>query len=240
MSGAPSGGERAPVADAAPLSLRLKEGTREVHERVERTASFNRLIVIRLPEPAAGAPPEAGERVRRARAEYLEVYRRFLIASHGFEAAVDAARADSPALAHARSFGYPSERHEPTALIRDDLRMLLGEPSLAALGPMQGLAPVRTLAEFVGTEYVRRGSRAGGAFIAAIVGHNLGLTPATGASFLMQYGRETKSVIATFKDWVDGLALGDSDSGAAVAAAIATFETVQAWHALLEKRFARG
>jgi heme oxygenase len=229
----------AEAVSAATLSRRLQEGTREVHEAVERTASFNRLIVVRLPA-AADAPPGASGHLARARADYLEVYRRFLVASHGFEAAVDTVIAESPARAEAGSRGYPREEHAPTALIRDDLRTLFGEPALAGLGVMAGLPPARTLAELVGTEYVRRGSRAGGAFIAGIVRANLGLTPGTGASFLMQYGRQTRSVIATFKDWADGLALSDGETGAAVERAIATFEAVQAWHAQLDERFARS
>ena len=120
------------------------------------------------------APPDGVERIarasrlrlRRARTEYLEAYLRFLVASYRFEAAVDAALVDSPALAAARASGFAAERAEPAALIRDDLCTLFGDAELTALGARDELAPARPLPGFAGTEFVRRGSRAGAMFVA--------------------------------------------------------------------------
>jgi heme oxygenase len=220
----------------ASLAARLRERTREVHERVEHTASFNRLIVVRLPDPATLVDP--GERARRERAgaEYREVYRRFLVAAHGFEEGVERALAASPALAAARATGLETETPSGAALIRDDLALGFGLDA-AALPRMEAPPAPATLGALAGMEYVRRGSRAGGAVIGAAVHHNLGLTRERGAAFLLRYGRETRAVIGRFKDWLDGLGLDEREADAAETAAIATFEAVERWHRALERRF---
>ncbi len=225
---------------AAPLSRRLHEGTREVHERVEHTASFNRLIVVRLPEPAADATAAERDRRARARGEYREVYRRFLVASHGFEVAVNERLAASAARDAAVASGWTPEARDPAALVRDDLACVFGVAAAESLPRMEGLPEARTLAEFAGVEYVRRGSRAGGAVIAAVVEKNLGLGRERGASFLAQYGRETRSVLVALRAWLDGLALSEAEADAAVRAAGDTFAAVERWHAWLDVAFARG
>lgn len=220
------------------LSLRLREETRAAHERVERTASFNRLIVVRLPEPSEHASAEDQTRRDRAVNEYREIYRRFLIAAHGFEAAVERCLTASPRLAVARAVGFADENPTGVTLIRDDLASLYGNADPQP--GMDALPEPRSLAELVGIEYVRRGSRAGGAVIGAVVAHNLGLTRERGATFLLRYGRETRSVIAGFKTWVDGLGLDESGTRQATASAIATFEAVERWHRKLERDFERA
>lgn len=227
----------APPTGPPPLSLRLKEGTREAHDSVERAASFNRLIVVRIPGEDAGA---GGARRAQAVAEYREIYRRFLLGAHGFEAAVNRALETSPALADALRSGYAAEENEPTALIRADLLEVFGPDAVRAAGVMDGLPAVRTLAELAGVEYVRRGSRAGGAVIAAVVQNNLGLTRERGASFLAQYGKRTRGVLVALKTWIDSLELDEDGSARAVETASATFAAVEAWHLRLEAEFARG
>lgn len=236
MSAGLAGGPEAP---ARPLSQRLHEGTREAHERVEHTASFNRLVVVRLPATEGDAPAAERERLAVARGEYLEVYRRFLVASHGFEAAVNAALASSPALGDAIAAGWSSEAHDPAALVRADLAAVFGASAAATLPAMVPLAVPGTLAEFAGTEYVRRGSRAGGAVIAAVVEKNLGFHRARGASFLAQYGRDTRRVLMALRAWLDGLALDEGGARTAIAAAGETFEAVGRWHEQLEAAFER-
>ncbi len=230
-----------PTGTLAPsLAARLRERTREVHERVERTAAFNRLIVVRLPEASDAASEDERARRARARSEYREVYARFLVAAHGFEEAVERALAASPALAEAHRRGLALETPSGAALIRDDLARGFGLD--AATLPMPEPLPVPvTLAALGGMEYVRRGSRAGGAVIGAVVRHNLGLTSADGAAFLLRYGRETRAVIDRFKRWLDALPLDAAGHAAAETGAIATFEAVERWHAAIERRFdARG
>lgn len=229
------------IAAGGPVSVsqQLREGTREAHERVEQRASFNRLIVVRLPSMPADAPAALIARHASAVREYREVYRRFLIAARGFEAAVDGRLATPEAREIADRHGLAREPNSSAELIAADIGRLQGgtarEPRTTCEAP-----PIRTLPELVGVEYVRRGSRAGGAVIAAIVRHNLGLTRESGAAFLAQYGRETRSIIGAYKDWADALELPDADRRAAVAAAVATFHAVERWHADLEEHFARG
>ncbi len=223
-----------------PLSARLHEGTREVHERVEHTASFNRLVVVRLPAPEPAAPRAEHERFARAREEYREIYRRFLVASHGFECAVTERLAGSRAHAAAVASGWAPEARDPAALVRDDLACVFGPAAAAELPRMDGLPEADSLATFAGIEYVRRGSRAGGAVIAAVVEKNLGLTREGGGSFLMQYGRETRAVLVAMRAWLDGLPLSERECRDAIAAAGDTFAAAERWHARLDAAFARG
>lgn len=230
----------APETEGLSVSQRLQAGTRVAHDRVERRASFNRLIVVRVPADDPGASAAARARRERALQEYREVYRRFLIAAHGFEAAVDRALDASPALEEAIRLGYTPEPNSPTALIREDLARVFGPASEVDVGRMEGLPEVLSLAELAGVEYVRRGSRAGGAVIAAVVQQNLGFSREDGASFLAQYGKQTRSVVASYKAWVDGLALPEPDAERAVGAAVDTFLAVERWHLRLEEHYARG
>jgi heme oxygenase len=225
-----------PVA-APPLSLRLKEGTREAHDQVERAAAFNRLVVVRIPGDGAVI-----DRARHAQAvaEYREVYRRFLLAAHGFEAAVNRALESSPARAAAEAAGYAPEDADPAGLIRADLLEGFGAGAVRAAGVMDGLPAAGTLAEFAGIEYVRRGSRAGGAVIAAVVQHNLGFTRERGASFLARYGRQTKSLLVAMREWLDRLPLDEAGMALAVRAAAATFAATEAWHLRLEGEYDRA
>jgi len=218
------------AASAVPqLSQRLREGTREVHEAIEQGASFNRLIVVRIPDDDS-APKE------RARVEYREIYRRFLIASYGFELAIRTRLETSPAFSVALAAGYATEIDDPVARIEDDL-VGLGVHDPGPFGIMTGLPEAPTLAEWVGIDYVRRGSRAGGAVIAAAVVHNLGLTRESGAGFLGMYGKDTRRVLTAMRAWIDSLPLEGADADRAVAAAVATFEATGAWHKLLEESF---
>lgn len=219
---------------AAPLSVRLRESTREVHERVEAYAAFNRLVVARLPESPADAPPAQRARLDAARADYREVYRRFLLGALGFESAVERALEGSPLLVHLDAEGYALEGVPASALVRDDLRAEFGAGADALPAEPEPLPAPDTLAELAGLEYVRRGSRAGGAVIGAVVRHNLALTPERGASFLLRQGRGTRAHIQAFRDWADARTWSAAESDAAIARAVATFDAVLAWHARLE------
>lgn len=220
----------------APLSVQLRETTREVHERVEHASAINRLVVVRVPDPAAAA--SAAERTERtqARADYREVYRAFLVSAHGFEAAVGAALAASPALAAARASGWSEEAPTGADLARADLAEVFGTPAATGL-PVPGNLPApQSLAEFAGMEYVRRGSRAGGAVIGAVVAHNLGFTAESGARFLLRYGKGTRAMLVDFRAWLDGLPLGADEVRAALDSAAATFAAVERWHRVLDLR----
>lgn len=215
----------------APLSQRLREGTREIHDHIENGAEFNRLIVVRVPDDGSDA-------ARRARAldEYREIYRRFLIASYGFEVAVRTRLEASPAHAAALRAGYEPEPDDPVTRIEEDLAGL-GAHDPAPFGIMAGLPEAPTLAEWAGIDYVRRGSRAGGAVISASVAHNLGLSKESGAGFLFMYGKETKRALMALRAWLDSLPLTPAEADRSVAAAVATFAATGAWHRKLEQSF---
>ncbi len=223
----------------APLSMRLRLETHGAHERVERTASFNRLIVVRIPDGAPTDPPDERRRAERARAEYREVYRTFLTASYGFEAAALDALAFSPAADAANRSGYPPEPSLATDLIRADVAAVFGADAVGGLHPMSGLALPRSLPELVGLEYVRRGSRMGGAVIASVVEKTLGLDRDRGASFLGQYGKQTRAAFEAVRSWIDAIPFTAAETDAAVAAAVRTFEAIGAWHLQVD-RPARG
>ena len=225
---------------AAPLSLRLREGTRERHESVEHAAAINRLIVVKVPPPEAAETSKEREARVRARAEYREAYRLFLLSAYGFEAAVVERLTGSQAFEEARASGYADEGIPSTVLIRKDLERVFGRASAAAMPVLEGLPAVGSLAEFAGMEYVRRGSRAGGAVIGAVVTHNLGFDRESGASFLQRYGKDTKRVLVAFKEWVDSLPLSEADCLAAVKSANETFLAVERWHRQLERDFLRA
>lgn len=225
---------------AAPLSLRLREGTRERHDSVEHAAAINRLIVVKVPAPESADSPQEREARVRAVAEYREAYRLFLLSAHGFEAAVVERLAGSAAFESAKASGYADEGTPSTVLIRSDLERVFGPASAAKLPVMEGLPQVRGLAEFAGMEYVRRGSRAGGAVIGAVVTHNLGFGRESGASFLQQYGKDTKRVLVAFKEWVDSLPFSEAECLAAVKSANETFLAVERWHQQLERNFLRA
>ena len=223
----------APGTAAPPLSRRLRDETREVHEHVEQGAAFNRLIVVRLPAD------EADSRAARGREEYRETYRRFLIASRGFESAVNEALRRSPALGAARQDGWNEETPDPVTSIDADLAHVFGVRDAHALPLMEALPVPATLAAFAGIEYVRRGSRAGGAVIGAVVRHNLGWNEEAGATFLCRYGRGTRALLDAMRAWLDGLTLDPSGADEAVRAAQTTFAAVARWHAKLDEAFAR-
>jgi len=227
------------AAVATPLSQLLREGTRERHERVEHAAVINRFVVVKVPSPETAGTTEEREARTRALADYREVYRLFLLAAHGFEAAVVKRLADSPVHEQALASGWADEATPSTSLVRADLEGVYGPGAAGSLPVMEGLPEIRSLAEYAGMEYVRRGSRAGGAVIGAVVAYNLGFSREHGASFLQQHGKDTKRVLVEFKSWVDSLPLSETDARDAVASANATFLAVEEWHRHLERTLIR-
>lgn len=222
------------VVARPPLSQLLRESTREVHERVEQASDLNRWIVVRIPSAPAPATAAEAEARARARADYRIVYREFLLAAHGFEAAAHASLATSPAREEAMAAGWEDESPPASELIRTDLVRAFGAGAADGLPVAPGLPQPRTLAEFAGLEYVRRGSRAGAAVIGAVVAHNLGLGREDGAGFLLRYGRGTRAVLDALRSWLDGLGLDEAGMRAATASAAATFAAVENWHRSLD------
>lgn len=224
-----------PEPEVLVLSERLHRDTRGVHAIVDSVASFNRLIVLHLPEPASVATAIEKRQHVRAVAEYRDVYRKFLLATYAFEASVLASLAESPVDATARAhIGYPLEDPPSTTLLRADLTAAFGEPVARRAVRMPSLPVIRTLPEWVGTEYVRLGSRNGAPVIAAAVEHNLGFTRDHGAAYLGRHGLEARAHLDRLGEWIDVHAFADEDAEAAVNAAIRTFEGVGIWHRMFD------
>ncbi len=208
-----------------PLSRLLRDATSEVHAEVENGTEFNRLIVTLLPGVGSAGLSES---VRRARAQYMQVYETFLVAAYGFETAVLDAIGSSGFLQES----YVEEAaHTPTLILRDLAEL---PHRKLKLGTMRGLPVVSSLAELAGVEYVRRGSRKGNAVIARSVHRNLGLTAENGAAFLNMNGRETAPRFELVRNWLDAMPLSESEREIAIASAIETFRCVGRWHKMVE------
>ncbi len=235
QSGYEPGLDPGPEPEILILSERLRRDTHGVHAIVGSVASFNRLIVVRLPDETSLATPAEVRKRTRSVAEYRDVYRKFLLATIAFESSVLASLSESPATAAVLANPlYPRETPQSVALLRADLTTVFGEPVARRAVRMPSLPVIRTIADWVGTEYVRLGSRAGTAVIAAAVECNLGLDAERGASYLCRYGPDTRSHLERLNTWIDSYALTDEDADAAVHAAIRTFEGVGVWHRMFD------
>lgn len=234
-SGYEPGLDPGPQPELLVLSQRLRRDTRAVHGIVESVASFNRLIVVRLSDATSLATPAEVRQRGRAVAEYRDVYRKFLLATYAFEASVLASLAESPVAAQVNDNAlYPLETPPSTTLIKADITAVFGEPVARRAVRMPSLPVIRNVADWVGTEYVRLGSRAGAAVIAAAVERNLGLDHEHGATYLGRYGKETRAHLERLRTWIDSYALDGDDADAAVNAAIRTFEGVGVWHRMFD------
>ncbi len=227
--------ELGPAPSLLPLAERLRLETRAMHDIIESVASFNRLVRMRLdPLPDAATAAQQRQHVR-ALAQYRDVYRKFLLATYAFEASVLASLAESPVDAAARAHvGYPLEDPPSTTLLRADLIAGYGEPVARRAVRMPALPVIRTLPEWVGTEYVRLGSREGAPDIAAAVEHNLGFTRDHGASYLGRHGLEARAHLDRLGEWIDMHGLTGEDADEAVNAAIRTYEGVGIWRRMFD------
>ena len=222
------------VPDLLPLSERLRRDTRAVQAIVDGVASFRRSILERLPEPTGAATPRELRDHARAVAGYRDAYRKFLLATFAFESSVLASLAESPAAgaAHARP-DDPLETPPSTTLLRADLVALFGEPVARRAVRMPSLPVIRTLPEWVGTEFVRRRARPGPE-VADAVRHNLRVGPANGASHVDRCARQAIDEDGRLRVWIDGHGFLGDDAGAAVGAAIRTFEGLGVWYRMFD------
>ncbi len=227
--------ELGPEPVLLPLGERLRLETRAMHDIIESVASFNRLILMRLDPLPDSATAAQQRQYTRARADYRDTYRKFLLATFAFEASVLASLKESPVDATARAhMGYPLEDPPSTILLRADLTAAFGEPVARRAVRMPSLPVIRTLPEWVGTEYVRLGSREGAPVIAAAVEHNLGFTRDHGASYLGRHGLEARAHLDRLAEWIDVHDFTGDDADAAVNAAIRTYEGVGIWRRMFD------
>ncbi len=204
----PAGAPPRPVG-ADPLSIRLRHGTRDLHDRIEANPRFGRLMSPGL-----------------SLAEYRGLLAR-LYGHHGpAEAALAAAAHRLPA-----ALEMP-RRLRRTPLLAADLRALgLSAQAIAALptcGP--GAYPIRTAEQAWGTLYVLEGATLGGQVIARHLAATLGLGPATGAAAVVPHGEATGALWRGFRQLLDETAQqAPLDPEAVVAAARHAFATLDSW-----------
>jgi len=153
-------------------------------------------------------------------------YRAYLEKMWGFCAAIEAqldAQVFGAALAD-----YDQRRKLP--LIARDLLVLGLEPETVARLPRCKRLPhcADTSAAF-GCAYVLEGATLGGRTLLPLVGSRLGLTAQHGASFLASYGDQTAIKWRAFGAALDAWCRPAAHTAVAVAAAVATFESLQHW-----------
>lgn len=188
------------MAQAAAL---LREGTRELHRQVEHRLDFL---------------------VRRPR---LDDYTALLRAFYGYYPAIEAELAAWQAQLPP-GFG-PEARHKSALLARD--LVALGTPAddLARMPRCGELPALPDLAHALGALYVLEGASLGGRIIARSVHASLGLDPARGLAFFHGYGDRVDAMWASFLALLGATCDDPPAIAAAVAAARATFETLDRW-----------
>jgi heme oxygenase (biliverdin-IX-beta and delta-forming) len=117
-------------------------------------------------------------------------------------------------------------------LLAADLDALTGERRPPGTVPhadaLDDLPPMNNLGAAFGSMYVMEGSTLGGRFIAPHVAQVLKLEAGEGNTYFNGYGARTGSMWNAFRETADA-SVPESEYDDAVAAAIATFETLHAW-----------
>lgn len=180
----------------------LKEHTRSLHERVERT--------VDLP----------------ARLRSADCYTSLLTRFYGFYAPLEDRLA---AGASAAGLGFDARRKVP--LLRDDLAALgLGEAAILALPRCEHLPAVTDTGDALGCLYVLEGATLGGRVVRRQVEQALGLSPGRGCSFFGSYGEKVGEMWREFCRLLEGYVTSTPGAGdRVVAAAVGTFACLDRW-----------
>jgi len=187
------------VRTATSLRARLREGTAELHRAVEARLAL-------------------GERDLT-----LDRYRDVLAALHGFYEPLEQRLA---AVAAARPLGLMLRRRAP--LLADDLAWLgLSHDAIARLPRCTQLPCVDDAGDAAGCLYVVEGAALGGRVVTRALQARLGTTAERGGRFFADGGGDVPRRWATVVAWLD--ALGCDAHQAALAAARATFRTLDDW-----------
>lgn len=127
--------------------------------------------------------------------------------------------ADHPAIAGRTKTGW----------LHEDLRTLgLSDAEIAALPRCTALPDLDTEARVLGALYVFEGATLGGQLISRHLEENLGLRDGVGYRYYRSYGAEVGRRWQGFRDLLLKQSVAGNDD-AIVAAAISTFERLQAW-----------
>jgi heme oxygenase (biliverdin-IX-beta and delta-forming) len=157
------------------------------------------------------------------RDEYIALLGRF----HGYVSAWEAA----VGVALPASLAGFFDARRKTPLLAADLVALTGDAGEAAasvVASSQDLPRLPNVGAAIGSMYVMEGSTLGGRFIAPHVARLLGLTPGQGNAYFDAYGDRTGSMWNAFRDTA-AANVPEAQYDDAVEAAIATFESLQAW-----------
>lgn len=184
-----------------PLPTRLREGTRDLHDAVERGLDWERRVATR-----------AG-------------YRDLLARWYGFHATFEPAAAS--AFAGEEAFFGP--RRKLHLLRRDLLHLGMPAGGVDALPVCRPQVPMPTRAEALGALYVLEGSTLGGQLVARRVGRALGFTARGGCAYYAGYGPGgTGPMWRAFQDALSDQ-ISPETHDAAVHAARRTFERLRDW-----------
>ncbi len=194
---------------APPLTLRLRQETRDLHDRIEANARFARLMAPDL-----------------TMAEYSRLVARL----HGHHAPLESAL---EAMAHRLPACLALHRRlNRRAALVDDLVALGYTPdAIAALPRCEALA-IRSVEQALGALYVLEGSTLGGQLIARHLHATLGIGAADGAAHVVPHGPETGTLWRDFRLALDeGAEAAQFDPDAVIAAARRAFDVLDRWMA---------
>jgi heme oxygenase len=117
-----------------------------------------------------------------------------------------------------------------TALLSDDLAALgVGADCIASLPRCAGIPSCQDEAAALGSLYVLEGATLGGQILLPMVEQRLRLTRQSGASYLASYGHDTRAMWQRFGSVVESWCADSERRATAAAAAVATFESLEAW-----------
>ena len=152
-------------------------------------------------------------------------YVRIVEAFYGFYAPLEPRIAHAAAV-HGALLAVDSRAKAPLLVL--DL-LALGETTddIDALPRCTALPHVGSASRALGALYVLEGATLGGQIIRRRLGDRLDLEGGNGAAFFVSYGEATGAMWKRFTTYVDGYA--SLDLGAAIGAAIDTFEALERW-----------
>ena len=156
----------------------------------------------------------------------VDSYREYLERMWGFCAGLE--QQLEPELVRHALPDYVSRRKLP--LLGTDLTALGADPrSLTRLARCRALPACPDLAAAFGCAYVLEGATLGGRTMLPLIHKRLGLTPQHGAAFFASYGENVSAMWRVFGAAFDRWCSAPQREASAAAAALATFEALNAW-----------
>jgi heme oxygenase (biliverdin-IX-beta and delta-forming) len=153
-------------------------------------------------------------------------YRTYLEVMFGFHAPFE----QSLRLHAVRRLLTDYEARCKSSLLYQDLRALAVPPdSIAALPRCPGILLYENEAAALGSLYVLEGATLGGQVLLPLVEQRLQLTRQNGASYLGSYGHNIPVMWKRFCSVVESWCTDGARRATAAAAAVATFESLEAW-----------